>query len=288
MLFSLVERTIKVFLRDKMLVFFSFFSVLISIILFIAFLEQQQIRSLGNLLDEVPGIQLLVSEWMVAGILAMTAMTSTLAVFSIFITDKESKRTADFLTTTGSRATILLSYVISAVIIGFLLTMLGYVVCTIYLVMLGSDLPSIVQIIKVIGVIAIGVFLSAMINLLLVLLAKSAKAFSTMNSLVGTLIGFLCAVYIPIGVLPNIMQYVIEAFPVSHIATLLRQLLMDNSLQTVFAGAPTEMQDYMKFYGVVYEVGYTTVSAFQSIIYIAAAIIILGILSAGVFRMQNK
>ncbi len=288
MLLSLVERTTKVFFRDKMLVFFSFLYVFISIILFIAFLEQQQIRSLGNVVNEVPGIKLLVSEWMIAGILAMTAMTSTLAVFAIFISDKESKRTADFLTTTGSRASILLSYLISAVIIGFMLTMLGYAVCTGYLMFLGADFPNVIQILKVTAVIAIGIILSAMINLLLVLLAKTAKAFSTMNSLVGTLIGFLCAVYIPIGVLPNAMQLFIEAFPVSHIATMLRQLLMENSLRTVFADAPVEMVEYKLFYGVVYEMGGTTLTVLHSILYIFVAIVLLGGLAVGLFRTQNK
>ena len=288
MLYSLVQRTMKVFLRDKMLVFFSFLSVIISIVLFIAFLEQQQMSSLGALVDEVPGIKVLVTEWMVGGILAMTAMTSTLAVFSIFISDKESKRTADFLTTTGSRGAILLGYCMSAICIGFILTVIGYIACTIYLVILGADVPSLLQIVKVLAVIAVGVCLSATINLLLVLIAKSAKAFSTINSLVGTLIGFLCAVYIPLGVLPKVMQTIIEIFPISHIAVLLRQLLMENSLQTIFSGAPVQKQDYMQFYGVVYDVNGATVSPLQSLLYIVLAMILLGVISSFVFRKQNK
>lgn len=288
MLISLIERNMKIFFRDKMLVFFSLLSVFISIILFIFFLEQQQIRSLGNVLSVTPATKLLVTEWMIAGILAMTAMTSTLAVYSLFIYDKESRRTSDFLTTTGSHANILLSYTISAFVIGFILSIIGYIICTVYMLTLGASFPSMMEIAKVIGIMAMGVLLSAMINLFIVLIVKSAKAFSTVNSLVGTLIGFLCAVYIPIGVLPSTMQFVIQAFPVSHIAVLLRQVMMDHSLQTVFASAQTEMQQYMQFYGVFYEINGTSLSALQSIIYIASAIACLGLLSAWLFRMQNK
>ena len=72
MLISLIERNMKIFFRDKMLVFFSLLSVFISILLFIFFLEQQQIGSLGNVFAVTPATKLLVTEWMIAGILAKT------------------------------------------------------------------------------------------------------------------------------------------------------------------------------------------------------------------------
>ena len=181
MLISLIERNMKIFFRDKMLVFFSLLSVFISILLFIFFLEQQQIGSLGNVFAVTPATKLLVTEWMIAGILAMTAMTSTLAVYSLFIYDKESRRTSDFLTTTGSHTNILLSYTISAFVIGFSLSIIGYIICTVYMLTLGASFPSMMEIAKVISIMAMGVLLSAMINLFIVLIVKSAKAFSTVN-----------------------------------------------------------------------------------------------------------
>lgn len=169
-----------------------------------------------------------------------------------------------------------------------MLTMLGYAVCTTCLLFLGADFPSVIQILKITIVIAVGVSLSAMINLILVLLAKTAKTFATMNSLVGTLIGFLCAVYIPIGALPSAMQLFIETFPISHIATMLRQLLMENSLQMVFAEASVEMYEYKLFYGIMYEAGGTTIIVLHSMLYIGITIILLGGLAATLFRIQNK
>lgn len=103
---SLIVRNNKIFFRDRMLVFFSLLSVLISIGLFIVFLQKLQLDAIRQVIEVTPAVELVVSEWMIAGILTMTAMTSTLAVFAIFVSDLESKRTADFLVTSASRYSI--------------------------------------------------------------------------------------------------------------------------------------------------------------------------------------
>ncbi|MER2113786.1 MAG: multidrug ABC transporter permease, partial [Solibacillus isronensis] len=173
MLTSLIVRNNKIFFRDRMLVFFSLLSVLISIGLFIVFLQKLQIDAISQVIGMTPAVELFVSQWMIAGILTMTAMTSTLAVFAIFVSDQESKRTADFLVTSASRFSIQLSYVISSVIIGLIMTSIAFIVCEIYLLTLGAELPSIWKLLQLVGVIMLGVLLSAMINLVIVLLARS-------------------------------------------------------------------------------------------------------------------
>ncbi len=288
MLTSLIVRNNKIFFRDRMLVFFSLLSVLISIGLFIVFLQKLQIDAISQVIEMTPAVELFVSQWMIAGILTMTAMTSTLAVFAIFVGDQESKRTADFLVTSASRFSIQLSYVISSVMIGFIMTSIAFIVCEIYLLTLGAELPSVWKLLQLVGVIMLGVLLSAMINLVIVLLAKSAKAFSTVNSLVGTLIGFLCAVYVPMGVLPKAIQTVIHLFPVSHVAVLLRQLMMEDSLRTVFGNAEEAMDSYMLTYGVVYEIGGSILGAQSSVLFICSSIVGIAIFAAVLFRLQHK
>lgn len=288
MLTSLIVRNNKIFFRDRMLVFFSLLSVLISIGLFIVFLQKLQIDAISQVIEMTPAVELFVSQWMIAGILTMTAMTSTLAVFAIFVGDQESKRTADFLVTSASRFSIQLSYVISSVMIGFIMTSIAFIVCEIYLLTLGAELPSVWKLLQLVGVIMLGVLLSAMINLVIVLLARSVKAFSTVNSLVGTLIGFLCAVYVPMGVLPKAIQTVIHLFPVSHVAVLLRQLMMEDSLRTVFGNAEEAMDSYMLTYGVVYEIGGSILGTQSSVLFICSSIVGIAIFAAVLFRLQHK
>src|SRR4051812_43903777 len=118
MLLSLVSRNNKVFLRNKMLVFFSLLSVLILVSLYAVFLQKLQVNSIAEYVSVTPEIEIMVSEWMVSGLLSIIAMTATLGVFGIYIKDLESKTTADFLVTAASRFNIQLSYVISSFVIG--------------------------------------------------------------------------------------------------------------------------------------------------------------------------
>lgn len=288
MLLSLISRNNKVFLRNKMLVFFSLLSVLIAVGLYAIFLQKLQVDSINQFIPVNNDIELLVSEWMVAGILTTTAMTSTLGVFGIYIHDLESKRTADFLVTSASRFKIQLSYVFSSLIIGFAMTFVAFICCEIFIVAIGGDILSFVALIKVLFLLVLAVLLSAMLNLLIVLFINSETAFSTVNTIIGTMIGFLCAIYVPMGVLPSAVQTVIHFFPVSHIAVLLRQVFMEQSLQSVFADAASYEESYKVNYGVVYEIGDSIISTSTSVLFIVGTIVVVGALSAIVYKRKNK
>ncbi|WP_274307246.1 ABC transporter permease [Solibacillus daqui] len=288
MLSSLISRNNKVFLRNKMLVFFSLLSVLIAVGLYAIFLQKLQVDSIKQFVPVTKNIEQLVSEWMVAGILTTTAMTSTLAVFGIYIQDLESKRTADFLVTSASRLNIQLSYVFSSLIIGFGMTFIAFICCELFIVAIGGQLLSIVALIKVLSLLVLAVLLSAMINLFIVLFINSETAFSTVNTIIGTLIGFLCAIYVPMGVLPSAVQTVIHFFSVSHIAVLLRQVFMEDSLRTVFAGAVTYEEEYKLNYGVVYEIGDSIFSPISSVLFIVGTIIAIGLFAAIVYKRKYK
>lgn len=288
MLISLITRNNKVFLRNKMLVFFSLLSVLISIGVYAIFLQKLQIDAISQAVPVTTTIEVLVSEWMVAGILTSIAMTSTLSVFAIYIQDLETKRTADFLVTSTSRIKIQLSYVGSSLLIGFMMTFIAFICCEVFLVAIGGSLLSFSAFIKVLALLLIAVLLSSILNLFIVLFIHSETAFSTVNTIIGTMIGFLCGIYVPIGALPSAVQSVIHYFPVSHVALLLRQTLMESSLDTVFAGAATFEKSYKLNYGVVYEIGNTIISPMNSVLFIIGTIIVVGTLAGIVYKRKYK
>jgi multidrug/hemolysin transport system permease protein len=66
---------------------------------------------------------------------------------------------------------------------------------------------------------------------------KSINAFSTASSIVGTLIGFITGIYIPIGSVPEAVQMVIKIFPPSHAAVLFRSVMMEQAEKITFADA---------------------------------------------------
>lgn len=288
MLLSLVSRNNKVFLRNKMLVFFSLLSVLILVGLFAMFLQKLQVNSVAQYVPVTPEIEVMVSEWMVAGLLSIIAMTATLGVFGIYIKDLETKTIADFLVTAASRFKIQLSYVLSSFIIGFSMTFIGFICCEIFLVAIGGVFLNPLAMLKVIGILILAVLMSSMINLLIVLFIHTETAFSTVSTIIGTVLGFLCGIYVPMGILPSTIQSVIHFFPVSHITVLLREAFMTRSIETVFAGNEAFADSYKVNYGIVYEIGGSIVSSTMSVFFIVSTILVVGTFSGIVFRQKYK
>ncbi|MFC6334630.1 ABC transporter permease [Paenibacillus septentrionalis] len=287
-LFSLVGRNSKVFRRDKTSVFFSLLSVIIVIVLYALFLQKMQVDSINQLTEATPQMITMVNEWLIAGLLSMIAVTTTLAAFGIAIKDIETKARADFLTAPVSRATIQMGYVLNACMIGSVFSIIALIGCEIYIVATGGAWLSFTAFIKVVGIILLSVLLASLFNVVLVMFVHTLNAFSTLSTIVGTLLGFLCGVYVPIGALPSFAQNVIMYFPISHTTLLLRNAFMDRSLAEVFAGAPAEAAgEYKLLYGVTYKLHGNMLNLSTSYMVIAVTIVVLAVLSIVLFRRNR-
>lgn len=287
MLYSLVLRNNKIFLRNKGLVFFSLLSVLIVVGLYVVFLQKIQLDSIEALIPVTQEIEDMVNRWMISGVLSITAVTTTLGAFSIYVKDLETRANADFLSTQLSRAAIQFSYCISSFFIGFILTIVAFAFCLIYLIVTGGEFLSGIEILQVVGLIFISVLLSSVLASFIAFFINSQSAFSTVNSIIGTVIGFLCGVYVPMGVLPSFVQTIIHYFPVSHTTVLFRNVLMADTIEQVF---PTHeaKEEYMLTYGVQYEIGGTIIEPWVSLVFIIGAIMIIGGIVAILFIRKNK
>lgn len=286
---SLVNRNNKVFRRDKTQVFFSLLSVIIVIALYAIFLQKMQIDAIEQVTKATPEMVTMVNEWLAAGLLSMIAVTTTLAAFGITVKDIETKATADFLTAPISRATIQFSYVANAFLIGLVFSFVALIGCEIFIVATGGNLLGFADFIKVFAILLLSVTLASVFNVFLVQFVSTQNAFSTLGTLLGTGIGFLCGVYVPIGVLPSFAQNLVMYFPISHTTVLLRDAFMQNSISTVFDGVPAaDVVDYKINYGVIYEMNGHLLSSTTSIIIILVTIVVLATLSILIFKKINK
>lgn len=287
-LISLVARHNKVFLRNRMLVFFSMLSVIIVIALYAIFLQKTQIDAIEQVMPATNAIHVMVNEWMVAGLLSIIAVTTTLGMFGIYVKDLETKVTADLLTTAVSRAKIQFSYVVSALLIGFSMSLVAFVCCEVFLVAAGADVLTVNEAATIVGIVLMSVLLSSVINLFFVFFIQTQAAFSTLNTIVGTAIGFLCGVYVPIGALPSYVQTLVHVFPISHTTVLLRDAFMSRSIDEVFGGNAEQAENYMRQFGVVYEMNGTLVSSFASVAFITGTIVFVGVMASVLFVRRNK
>jgi len=110
---------------------------------------------------------------------------------------------------------------------------------------------------------------------LLVSFFKSQNAFSTASTLIGTIIGFITGIYLPIGMFPEVMQFIIKVFPISHSAALFRQVIMEPTLNTSFANIPVEyLDEFKETMGITFSFGEYIVTPMTSILVMVLTIVI--------------
>lgn len=251
MIWQLTVRNIRIYTRNKMSVFFSFLSVLIIIGLYALFLSDVQVNSIkGYVGGDIPGIRSLVDSWIMSGLLAINAVTITLGVLGTMVYDIEYKRFPDFIVAPISRTGVVMSYLLSAWIIGLLFSLIGFVVGELYILSGGGQLLSPMKMLEVLGILALAVISSSSIMYFIASFLKSGSAFGTLSTLLGTLIGFFTGAYVPMGVMPAAIQKFMVLVPFSHGAALLRQIFCEQPLATVFGPAAQARDMYIRMYGI--------------------------------------
>lgn len=273
---AFTKRNLKVFFRDRTSVFFSLLAVFIIIGLYVLFLGDVWSGSLNDL----PGTRFLMDSWIMAGLLAVTSVTTTMGAFGIMVEDKAKKISKDFYSSPIKRSSLVSGYIISSYIIGVIMTLITVVLAEIYILANGGEMMSFITLCKVIGLILLSTLTNTSLILFVVSFFRSSNAFATASTIIGTLIGFLTGIYLPVGQLPNAVQWVIKVFPVSHSAVLMRQIMMEAPLSKTFAGVPAEAaEQFRQFMGVTLKFGDTVVSPLMSIGIIMLTAVIFFLLS---------
>lgn len=282
---AFTKRNIKLFFRDKSAVFFSLLSVFIIIGLYALFLGDVWTKSL----TEIPNARPLMDCWIMAGLVGVTSVTTTMGSFGILVDDKSKKISKDFYSSPIKRSHLVAGYVISSYIIGVIMSIVAFILVQIYFLIGGGEMLSTIVIIKSLGLILLSTFTNTAIVLFIVSFFKSQNAFATASTVIGTLIGFLTGIYLPIGSVSNFVQVIIKLFPVSHAVLLLRQVIMEEQLAVAFGNAPTQyLTDFNELMGVTFKFNDYTVTPLVSItILIVTALLFYG-LSIWNLSRKNK
>lgn len=233
-MFNLAKRNVKLFFRDRAGVFFSLLGVLVIIGLYVLFLGDM----LNSGMDDIKDARFLMDSWIMAGMLAAAGVTTTLGALGTMVDDRSTGRLKDFYAAPVRRADITGGYMLSSMFIGFMLSLIAFVFAEVYIVAYGGQLLPILSMLKVIGLLALSVLSSGAMVYFLVSFFKTSNAFAAASTVLGTMVGFLTGIYIPIGNLPNAVQWVIRIFPVSHTGVLMRQVMMEAPFASAFGNAP--------------------------------------------------
>ena len=273
---TLIKRNLKLFFRDKAGVFFSLLAVLITIVLYIFFVGE---ILLPEDLKPLPNSEAVKASWIAAGLLTTASVTTTLGAAGVMISDRERSIKRDFISSPVSSSALTGGYLLSIFVVGTLMTSITFILSLIYIVSKGGSVPQADGILQIFGIILLSVFAGTAIVTFIVSFLKSSSAFLGANTVVGTLIGFLTGIFIPIGVLPDGVQNAVRTFPLTHAASLFRKVLVDAPMSEMFAGAPAELRnEFKEVMGITLKFGDNEVSAFASVmVLIAAAALFYGL-----------
>ncbi|MEF2248438.1 MULTISPECIES: ABC transporter permease [unclassified Paenibacillus] len=281
----LAKRNLKIFFRDKSNVFFSFLAVFIILGLYVIFLGDLMKKSFTQLTH----VDFVVDSWVMAGILAVTSITATLGAFGIMVGDRSSRIIKDFAAAPVSKNSIAAGYIISVIVIGLIMSVITFGFAELYIYLKGGELLSFISALQVLGLIVLSVLASSSIIFFISSFISSQNAFSTVGTIVGTLIGFLTGIYIPIGSLPEAVQFLIKIFPVSHAAALFRQVMLERPMELSFSGADEQaVNSFQLDMGVHYQFGSFSTNTVMSITYLLITMVVFYLLALMNIARKNK
>jgi len=284
---NLIKRNLKLFFRDRTSVFFSLLAIFIIIGLYVLFLGNMMVNNFKELLGS--NARFIVNSWVMAGILSVTSITTTMGAFGTMVEDTTKKISKDFSSAPLKRSQLAGGYIMSSFIIGVIMSIVSLIVAEVYILANGGKLLELMSLLKLFGVMLLSVFTGSSMVFFIVSFFKSSNAYATASTVIGTLIGFLTGIYIPIGSLPSGVQTAIKIFPISHAASLYRQIMMEAPMSTAFANAPVQViNGFKQTMGVVFYFGSTELSPIANILVLVATGVVFYVLAVIKISVKKK
>lgn len=233
---SLVERNVKIFLKDKMGVFLSLLAPLIILGLYVLFLGDMQMQSLKSAFEDVQIDEKLlknfIDNWMLAGVISVSCVTVSFSAQDILVKDKEKGVLADMLCAPAKRYLLTIGYFVSNVIITLTICMIVLLIAFIFMAFSGWTLSA-GDVFTAIGLLALSVISSSAIISLICKAVKTSAQHGALVGIISAAIGFLMGAYMPISIFPKAIQYVTLFVPATYSAGLYREIFMRGALENI-------------------------------------------------------
>ena len=237
---ALLKRNFTLYFRNRSGVFFSLLGALISFLLYIIFLQ----KNLTDAWSQLPDNTSLLNNWLMGGTLAVTGITTSFTALTQMVQDRENHVDQDLILTDLGSWGLQASYLISSIVISFVMQLFMFVVMSLYF----QESPVLSHLAEVALIMLLSSVLSSLVNAILIHRFQSVDSLGKLATIVGTASGFLVGTYVPLGVLPNFAQLLMKCTPATYIASLYRQVLMKEQLADTFIGNSdllTEFQEKM-------------------------------------------
>ena len=294
----LTGRHLKTYLRDRSAVFFSLLSAFIIIGLMAFFLGDMNIDAILEIAgpyaaagDELETLaNQLVLSWTFAGILSINAVSVSISVYSGMIRDRVSGKLNSIYTAPVSRLKITLSYILAAWVAAVFICLVSLGVMELYgCAVQRMELYSLKEHIQIVAMIIGNSFVYAAMMYALAMIAKTEGAWGGFGTVIGTLVGFLGGIYLPIGTLSDGIAAMMKCTPIIYGTAAFREVMTKSILEQTFAGVPELItEEYREAMGICLSVGdYTMKMRDEWLILISCGIIFL-LVGIGMLKYSKK
>ena len=284
---NLIKRNISLYLRNKSTVFFSLLSMIIIIALYALFMADVQVNEMAKQYGNRDAIDWMINSWIMGGIIAVNAVNITMTILMNMVEDKDRGKSKDFLVAPLKKWQIIGGYLGAAIIVGIGMTILSFIIAELYIVMNGGELLPMISAIKVLIGIVVSVISIAAVFLFILLFVNSEKAASAISTVVGTLIGFIAGVYVPIGLMPEFVQNIMKIMPINYCATMFKQIFVAEPNKLIFNN-PGDLDTYNQLMGNIIYVKGTEITYNMYIIVLLATAVIFFIAALIKIKKDNK
>ncbi|GHV02235.1 ABC transporter [Clostridia bacterium] len=286
---SLTRRNVKLFLRDKAAVFFSFLSTLIMVALYFLFIAKIYSTSLaeGAGFTDGKAADFLIYLQMMAGVLILNSMSLSMGVFGVIAKDFETKRVDGFLLTPVKARQLTVSYYVAAFIVSLVLNVLTWIASAVLIGALTGHWIGAGAFLAVFGILAAASLVSCSLMLFVTVLVKSSVAIGVIGGISGTFFGFLCGIYMPYSNLGKGAKIVGSYLPFTHLTIWLKQTVLNDAFGLLnIAG---ELKDaMMSDYFTAASVGFSGIDAPLWVMLIACGVFALGCLIAASIILKRR
>jgi len=213
-----IKRQIALYFNNKASVFFSLMGAWIAFALYVIFLQKNMLEAWST----VPNPEVMLDQWVMGGVLAVTGVTTTWTGLSRLIKDKENHQFDDFLLTGVSPFSLHVGYLISASMIGLIMQIIMYSVMNAYFYWQDGLVLEMNQFPALLGLMVLNSLLGSSLGLIGAQCFKTLEAAERLAIIIGSGSGFLVGVYMPIGGLPDFAQVFIKWTPAAYVAAAFR------------------------------------------------------------------
>ena len=279
---ALFRRNLKIYFSNITGVIMSCLGALISFFIYIGFLQNNLEKSWQNL----PHVTKILDLWMIAGIVAVSGITTAFQALGQQVSDRETRADADFELTGISRFAENFAYILSGTTVSFFMQIITFIVMAIYFSLVdhitipqSAYLPGLLYIL-------VGAIAATLLDEIIVLFIHSSTTFSRLSAVLGAAAGFAVATYLPYGILVSGAQSLVKFVPSSYEAAALRYFLLKQTLATFPANVKRHLTNYL---GIQFKMNnWRLNNMLVLLLMIAILILVIILLSFTTDRRRNK